>query len=65
MDSEASLILGMLAEGKIDTGQALELLKALEESEEASEAIAQVEAGAESTGSEQPTSSAGAAKVGS
>lgn len=57
MDSEASLILGMLAEGKIDTGQALELLKALEESEEAAEAIAQVEARAEAAGSGQPATS--------
>ncbi len=63
MDSEASMILGMLAEGKIDTGQALELLKALEESEEASEAIAQVEAKTESTGPGEPTSSADAGKA--
>jgi len=61
VDSEASLILGMLAEGKIDTQQALGLLKALEESDEASDAIAQVEARAESKDPWQPASTDGAA----
>jgi archaellum component FlaC len=62
MDSEASLILGMLAEGKIDTRQALGLLKALEESEEAADAIAQVEARADSGESERTTDAARAAQ---
>ena len=61
MDSEASLILGMLADGKIDTQQALGLLKALEESDEADHAIAQVEASAESEESGQPANAGCAA----
>ncbi|MDP2859091.1 MAG: hypothetical protein Q8P50_14095 [Bacillota bacterium] len=61
MDSEAGLILGMLAEGKIDTQQALGLLKALEESDAANDAIAQVEARAESKEPGRTASAEGAA----